>query len=66
MINYHSISDQISYLTVHSQLLQTYFSPVYLVKDEVRAGCLKLGHTTLPCAAHSSYLIFLIKGFIGC
>ena len=50
IINNNSKDEQILKLTVHLQLLQYYFSPakIYIfVNDEVRAGCSKLGHTTL-------------------
>ena len=42
IINHHSKVEPILKLTFHSQLLQSNFSPeknVYLVNDEVRAGC---------------------------
>ena len=47
----YSKAETFSKLTVYSQLLQNYFSPAkknhIFVYDEVRAGCPKLGHTTL-------------------
>ena len=48
-INNQSNAQTISKLTVHSQLLQNYFSPakLYSVNDEVWPGCPKLGHATL-------------------
>ena len=50
IINIHSKAETNSNQTVYSQSLQNYFSPVKMlnfVNDDVRAGCLKLGHTTL-------------------
>ena len=50
IIHHHSKAQTNWKLTVHLQLLQNYASPaknLNYVNDEVRAGCLKLGHTTL-------------------
>ena len=46
----NSKAEKISKLTVNSQVLLNYFSPekkIIFVNYEVRAGCPKLGHTTM-------------------
>ena len=50
IINHHSKAETISNLTVNSQLFQNNFTSaknIYSVKDEVRAGCPKIGHANL-------------------
>ena len=57
IINHHSKAETISKLRVHSQLLQNLFSPAKVlcfVNNEDRAGCPKLGHTTLISYSYTS------------
>ena len=60
-ITSHSKAETILEMSVNSQLLQKIFHKyLYLLNDEVRAGCPKLGNTTL--ALIQKIMIIVIEG----